>query len=139
MKVVINTCFGGFGISEKAYIRLITLGVPVRKHTQQERNPETGRYEKEPLNDGEVIFDRSLEEDSDINKAMSRLSGRYWESWIDKNREHPLLIQVVEELGTEADTRFSELKVVEIPDGVSYHIDEYDGRESIHEDHRSWS
>ena len=43
-----------------------------------------------------------------------------------------------ETLGEKANTRFSDLKIVEIPDGVDYEIDEYDGIESIHEKHRSW-
>ncbi len=32
----------------------------------------------------------------------------------------------------------SKLQIVSIPDGVSFYIDDYDGMESIHEDHRSW-
>lgn len=30
MKIVINDCFGGFGLSEEAYAKLIEWGVPVR-------------------------------------------------------------------------------------------------------------
>jgi hypothetical protein len=53
-------------------------------------------------------------------------------------RADPLLVRVVEELGEEANGSFAKLKVVEIPDGVDYQIDDYDGVESIHEKHRSW-
>jgi hypothetical protein len=31
------------------------------------------------------------------------------------------------------------LKIVEIPGDVSWHIGEYDGNEWVAEDHRSWS
>jgi hypothetical protein len=45
----------------------------------------------------------------------------------------------VEELGDKASGQFAELVVVEIPDGVDYEIDEYDGNEHIAEKHRTWS
>ena len=32
----------------------------------------------------------------------------------------------------------SSLTIIEIPDDIQYTIDEYDGMESVHEDHRSW-
>src|SRR4249919_1762745 len=53
-------------------------------------------------------------------------------------RDDPRAVQVVEELGAAASEVFSRLEVVEIPDGVKWHIHEYDGAESIHEDHRTW-
>ena len=54
-------------------------------------------------------------------------------------RTDPDLIAVVEELGPEADWHYSNLKVVEVPDDVRWHIHEYDGKEEIHENHRIWS
>lgn len=62
-----------------------------------------------------------------------------FESGSDLNREDPLLIKVVEMLGDKANGRHAKLKIVEIPDGVEYEIDEYDGIESVHEIHRVWS
>ena len=56
---------------------------------------------------------------------------------IPRDDEH--LVRVVEELGNEANSGYSKLRVVEIPEDVSWHIHESDGMESIHEDHRSWS
>jgi hypothetical protein len=56
----------------------------------------------------------------------------------DEKRADPKLIEVVEKLGREADGRFAYLEVVEIPDGIKWHIHDYDGSESIHENHRSW-
>jgi len=31
------------------------------------------------------------------------------------------------------------LKIIEIPEDVDWEVDEYDGLETIHEKHRSWS
>lgn len=55
------------------------------------------------------------------------------------DRNDALLVQIVEQLGEEADGDCAKLAIVEIPDGVNWEIHEYDGSESIHEVHRSWS
>lgn len=55
------------------------------------------------------------------------------------NRDDPDLVTVVEKLGERADTKFSKLKVVEIPDDVDWVIEEYDGVEWVAEVHRIWS
>jgi len=49
------------------------------------------------------------------------------------------LVATVKALGEEADTRYSDLKVVEIPDDVEWHVGEYDGMEWVAEAHRTWS
>lgn len=150
MKVVINVCYGGFGLSDAAYERLIQLGVPVRKYIEQERDPDTMLYKPEPLNEGEIIFDRELTPlgESELNNiywkyrdasSKGRLHARYWECWTNGNRTHPLVIQVVEELGEKANGGCANLRVVEIPDGVEWEISEYDGNEHIAEKHRTWS
>jgi hypothetical protein len=54
-------------------------------------------------------------------------------------RDDPRLVAVVEELGVKANGYFAELKVVAIPDDVSWHIEEYDGCEWVAEDHRTWN
>jgi hypothetical protein len=48
------------------------------------------------------------------------------------------LIQVVEELGDGANGYFAKLKIVEIPDDVLWQIEEYDGKEWVAEQHRTW-
>ena len=57
----------------------------------------------------------------------------------DIARDDPDLVAVVEELGDLANSRFSELKVVEIPDNVKWEVDESDGMEHIAEVHRIWA
>ena len=55
------------------------------------------------------------------------------------NREDPLLIQAIEELGeSECSGECSSLNIIEIPIDINYTIQEYDGKETIHEVHRSW-
>ena len=62
----------------------------------------------------------------------------YWGDWTDKERANPLLIQVVEELGAAANGSVADLKVIEIPDGTEWVIEEYDGLEHVAEAHRIW-
>ena len=57
----------------------------------------------------------------------------------DNIRSNQDVVEVVERLGKLADGDHAELKVVEIPDDVKWHIEEYDGMEWVAEDHRSWS
>jgi hypothetical protein len=45
----------------------------------------------------------------------------------------------VETLGSAANGWAAELKVVEIPDGIEWYVDDYDGLEVVNEKHRSWS
>lgn len=57
----------------------------------------------------------------------------------DIPRNSPILLQVIDELGEQrASGRFADLRVIEIPDGVKWHIADFDGMEHIAEDHRQW-
>ena len=135
MKIVINKCFGGFGLSEAAYEKLIEYGIPVRAYKEQVQDPDTRRYLPEPDNEGEVIFDDALSE----VKRMTVFNQRYWDTWARETRTHPLLIRVVEELGGAASGQFASLEVIEIPDDVDWELNEYDGVEHVAEKHRTWS
>ena len=136
MKIIINKCYGGFGLSEAAYERLIELGIPVQAYIEQKRGTD-GLYHPEPKNDGKVIFDRSIGE-SKFDKTMLSFA-RYWDAWSDiDKRTDPLVIQVVEELGVKANGPHAELCIVEIPDDIEWEIYEYDGMEHIAEKHRTW-
>ena len=57
----------------------------------------------------------------------------------DLGRDDPKLIEAIEKVGVKAASgTYAEIEIVEIPDGVDWHIDDYDGIETIHENHRSW-
>lgn len=49
------------------------------------------------------------------------------------------LVAVIEEMGHESWGKFSELKIVEIPDDIEWEIAEYDGVEWVAEKHRKWN
>ena len=118
MKVVLNKCYGGFDLSDKAHERLIELGV---KYYES--------FDDLPKNNKELY----------VVKRDSVGFGNYSSNFrYTNNRSNELLIQVVEELGEEANGGFGELKIIEIPDGISWELDEYDGIETLHEIHRSW-
>jgi hypothetical protein len=55
------------------------------------------------------------------------------------DRDSPQLVQIVEQLGTRANRRYSKLKIVEIPQDVEWTLCEYDGCEWVAEVHRTWS
>ena len=56
------------------------------------------------------------------------------EAWIQRDaipRHDSCLVQVVEELGTDVNTNYSDLRIREVPDGSRYRIHEYDGFETV--------
>jgi hypothetical protein len=53
-------------------------------------------------------------------------------------RDDAHLIAVVELMGTAASNKYSELKIVDVPDDVNWCIEEYDGKEWVAERHRTW-
>jgi hypothetical protein len=129
MRVVINRCYGGFGLSDAAYKKLNEWGIPIVDYIEEERDSATGLFKPFAYEGQEVIL---------RGKGRSPVFGsELWDCWTRDNRAHPLVVRVVEELGKEASDSCADLGVVEIPDGVDYEIDEYDGLESVHE--RSWS
>ena len=59
----------------------------------------------------------------------------------DRNipRDDAYLVKVVRDLGMSANGGHANLKVVEIPAGVEWIVQEYDGLEWVAEKHRTWS
>lgn len=162
MKVAINKCWGGFGLSHQATKRLAELEGRqcfFFKNARKENGEidldhlipiETDKlgsefmwYAYDVPNPDEVLPSRgkewnalSQEEKRRCNEEWSEHSLYYGR--MEGRRSDPLLIQALEELGDEANGKHAEIHIIEIPDGVDYEIDEYDGMETIHEKHRSW-
>lgn len=134
IKVVINNCYGGFSLSPKAVHRLACRqGKPCYFFTSE-------------FTDGKPVF----------NPVKGYPEGLFWVASTSKelnednyggavfevrpkNRADPDLVAVVEELKEEANGSCAELKIVEVPADVKWHIAEYDGNEWVAEDHRTWS
>ena len=141
MKVVINRCYGGFGLSHEATLRYFEIkGIEVYPEqgnaiwkfwTYWIVKPEDRIESKE----GEAFYKMSIKDRQAYNKAHSEQTVYPREI----ERHDPVLVQVVEEMGDAADGDHAELAVVEIPDDVEYIIEEYDGLEHIAEAHRTWS
>jgi len=91
--IVINTCYGGFGISDRA--------------------------ERE-------------------YKSLAGITDEDW-SVYSIARDDPYLVKVVRDLGMAANGAYANLKIVEVPGGVDWEIEEYDGNEHVAEKHRVWS
>ena len=116
MKVVINKCFGGFGLSHEGIMRYAELS-------------NTNIIAVDAEKDDYVRKHYYLNEVSNDN---------YWAS-MDLLRNCPYLVQTVEELGNASFGNYAELKVVDVPDDVDWEIGEYDGTEWVAEKHRTWS
>ena len=62
----------------------------------------------------------------------------HFDDGFTNDRANKHLIEAIEELGEKANGPFAKLKIVEVPDDVKWHIAEYDGREWVAENHRTW-
>jgi len=117
-KVVINGCYGGFGLSRKATLRIREL----------KADPKFGG----PC----IIGDVYEATDTRPAKSVDRDFGIGGHD--DMARDDTILVKVVEELGEKANGEYAKLKIVEVPNDVTWHIEEYDGIEWVAEDHRTW-
>ena len=120
MKVAINRCFGGFGISNEAFEKLLE-----RKGVEFQKVPAKFKFRGD---------------DFDYYKAGIEPCDDTYISEYDyyQDRSDPDLIAVIEEIKDQANSWAAEIAIVEIPDDVKWHIDEYDGMEHVAEDHRTW-
>ena len=75
-----------------------------------------------------------------LSEAAYKELGLEWDGYgygHSDDRTNPDLVAVVEKLGGAANGKFGELQVVEIPDGVDWRLEDYDGIEWIAEG-RTW-
>ena len=137
MKVILNKCYGGFGVSQEAYelyakkkgIELFVYKLEIVNNKPIYKKTDTGSS----------IFTITFTKDfGDYVDLSDDNSEKYILELRGSHREDPVLIEVVEELGERADSPFSKLVVVDIPDGMEYEIDDYDGMETLHEKVKKW-
>ena len=104
MEIVINKCYGGYGLSNRAVeLWLIKKNIPIAVN-----GVTSGKYHKYYIVGENDVFNAN-----------------------DIKRHDPVLVEVVRELGKESWSHCAELAIVWAPDGCEYYIDEYDGMESI--------
>lgn len=144
-KVVINNCFGGFGLSPEAVLRYAELS-GFKVYGYADKRSDGGRidfdnqtYVRWNAQDSDPFIIYWLKNDIGDNPNNAQLNGAEWFQENSIERHDPNLIKAVEELKGKANGSHASLKIVSIPADVEYEIDEYDGNESIHEKHRSWS
>ena len=112
--IVINENHGGFGLSKEAkLLYLERAGVDYTLIPGPDRHTEL------------------------LNGPQIRVNGHSWGE-DDINRDDPILVDIVRQLGRQADGRFAKLKIVEVPVGVKWRIADYDGAEWVEEVHRTW-
>ena len=134
VEVVINKRIGGFGISSEAveYIRKIGFSSEVRYYLK-ERCEENNRIVA--LTEAGGRSWRTAEKcDDPFDLSDDELSSIY-----EGFRSAPELIKTVKKLGKGVNKEFADLKVVEVPNDVKWHIENYDGDEKVVENRRSWS
>ena len=131
--VVISTCHGGFSLSPLAVYRMAQL---------QGRSCYffTDDYYAHPVALQE-LQNRLRWSAFDISNPAQLKEDEFSQHQLDNHgmdRDDPILVQVVRELGDKANGSSAKLKVVDIPADVAWWIDEYDGREWVSERHRKW-
>lgn len=141
MRLVINKCYGGYSLSPEACLWLWERGfrgedfaTPVEKYwgprddTARAKEQLEGwrKYLTKGKAGGEFFLTVFSPDESFVLNSRP------------PNRADPLLVACVEALGKKANGGCADLAVVEIPDGVEWEIDEYDGNEHVAEVHRTW-
>lgn len=152
-KIVINKCFGGFGLSPHAVARIAELhGHPCYFFTQDIHAGISSPYipaTADALEDNvffsafkvpnpNEVLSAKVPKGMEETKAWNEVYNGIAISTRDYERHDPALVKVVEDMGNEASGQCAELAIVEIPDDIAYEIAEHDGYEHVAEKHRTW-
>jgi hypothetical protein len=137
VRVVYNSCYGGFSLSREACKRYWELQ---GKEVWIEEDPKFKSLDvftvwlvppKERVkqkNWSSMTHDERIA----YNKKYSE------QTWYcrEVSRHDPILVQVVEELGAKANSSYANLTIQEV--SGAYRIDEYDGYERVIESYDDW-
>lgn len=145
MKVVYNNCFGGFSLSPLAETEYrAKKGITLTWYEGVGEYPYES-YRK--INDISILSENNRSafsltaSNADLGDEVKKIpnDNYFFDSWYgDENRSDPDLIEVIERLGEKANGMCAKLAIEEIPDGASFEITEYDGRESVEPPRMSW-
>lgn len=126
VKVVVNRCFGGFGISPEAQLELHKRGC---SHITENKLDEyfNGSFYK-------------TDDDKVRHLKMCDIPHMDGIIYLDEHRPSfdnrccPHLVKLIEEWGSErVSGKCANLHIVEVPSDVKWGIDDYDGSEKIEE------
>jgi len=115
-EIVVNRCYGGFGVSTEAVLELRNWGY----------KPAIACVLAGEKYSNGTVCDRDYK-----SYSMDYENPR-------AERDDLELVRIVKEWGKRVNGICADLRVVEIPDDVKWEISEYDGYESVEEEHRSW-
>lgn len=153
MEIVINKCYGGFGVSGEALFELIKRGSKnvrsYKAHEYFDSSWEIGikkvkREQKKPKPDwlpegwvlnnwGNTLFDEENEKAYNFKEYCFEEENEW------KPRTDTVLIQLIKEKGSKwCSGSCAKLEIVEIPDDINWEISEYDGMETVREKSREW-
>ena len=118
-KIVLNKCYGGYGINTQAKLELL-------KRAGYKTKIATNEWGDEDIL---VKVDGEWKDVYDVEEAQSLF-----------DRTSPLLIKLIEEWGSDkVSARYANLVVEEVDKGREFIIDEYDGTEAIiYKDNFDW-
>lgn len=140
-RVVINSCHGGFGLSDQAIGRYLEIrGQQAWPETEEKYGHDLTTWWLVPPEQRRPEPTAAEWEDMDLIQRQQYNHAYRQQVFRDRDiaRDDPVLVQVVEELGAAANGRHARLKTVEIPWHIDWQIQEYDGSEWIAESHRTW-
>ena len=137
MKIVLNGCYGGFGLSYEAmYLYLQAKNLEAYFYADvstYDSYNKKHRYTRVTLSDIKkiskslFIYCTTEDQGETIDHFPTGVI-----NFADIERTDPILVSVVETIGSKAASgRFAALEIHEISDGVQYKIDEYDGIEDL--------
>ncbi len=138
MKLVINNCYGGIGLSLISKIHLAhKKGIEVYPYKTSFFDFENGTQVYQKIlkpEESESSSVRLLTQEQLQDKFVCEIDRRpdEWTFDIDNHRTDKDLISVIEEDGELANDRYSKLAIVEIPEGFDYKISDYDGVETVY-------
>lgn len=139
MKIVINTTYGGFGLSDACTEELAVLkGHKAYKYTFDNRGLSLHRCHEETYAYCSCRFLLDVDQEEIDRETAKR---HHFESLFEGNemRTDPDLISLIEKNGTQwASGDYAELKIIEIPDDVDWVIGEDEGKEWVEEKRRVW-
>lgn len=131
-EIVINKCYGGFGLSYEAVMLYAKLkGIKLYANLD-DFSTKLGKK----VTDKGALIHYTTEPVEDINHCQNLNKIYFSDNHIP--RDDIDLVKVVKQLGDKANNNCAKLGIVKIPDDIKWIIEEYDGMETIAEQHRTW-